>query len=108
MIGWLSTRGQAKPTNKNGNLVTGEKVAGKRADTLREASGQFSPKSHEPLSRKCPYTKIVPENMADPQKVPGKIWKIAQSLPFMESNLSIKFRSKSSSGSHGKKCQTLT
>jgi len=52
--------------------VTGEKVAGKRADTLREASGQFSPKSHEPLSRKCPYTKIVPENMADPPKSAGK------------------------------------
>jgi len=66
------SRGQAKPTNKNGNLVMGEKVARKRADTLREASGQFSPKSHEPLSRKCPYTKIVPENMADPPKSAGK------------------------------------
>ena len=40
--------------------------------------------------------------------MPGKIGKIAQSLPFIERNLSIKFQSKSSSRSHGKKCQTLT
>ena len=49
-----------------------EKVTGKRVDTLREAFGQFSAQSHELLSRKCPYTEIVPENMADPPKSAGK------------------------------------
>jgi len=45
------SRGQAKPANKNGNLLMREKVTGKRVDALREASGQNSPKSHEPLLR---------------------------------------------------------
>jgi len=67
------SRGQAKPANKNGNLLMREKLTGKRVDALKEASGQNSPKSHEPLSRKCPYTEMVPENLAYPQKVAGKI-----------------------------------
>ena len=55
------SRGQAKPTNKNGNSLMAEKVTGKHADMLREASGKISAKSHEPLRRKCPYTEIVPK-----------------------------------------------
>ena len=39
------SRGQAKPTNKNGNLVMAEKMLGKHADRLREARGQFSSQS---------------------------------------------------------------
>jgi len=67
------SRGQAKPANKNGNLLMCQKVTGKCVDALREASGQNSPESHELLSRKCPYTEMVPENLAYPQKVAGKI-----------------------------------
>jgi hypothetical protein len=52
------SRGQAKHANKNGNSVMRSKATGKRADILREASGQVShkfDKSHElPLSRKYP------------------------------------------------------
>jgi len=47
-------------------------VTGNRADTLKEASGQISTKSHEPLSRKCPYTEIVPEILANHPKSAGK------------------------------------
>jgi len=66
------SRGQAKPTNKNGNSLMAEKVTGKRADTLKEASGQISAKSHEPLWRKCPYKEIVPEILAGTPKSAGK------------------------------------
>ena len=68
----MYSRGQAKPTNKNGNLVMREKVTGKRADTLREASGQISARSNEPLSRKCLYKEIVPEILAGTPKSAGK------------------------------------
>jgi hypothetical protein len=80
-----------------------EKVTGKRADISREASGQISAPSYEPLLRKYPYKEIVPEILAGTPKNARKIRKIAQSLPFMESNMSIKFRNKITSGSHGKK-----
>jgi len=62
------SRGQAKSTNKNGNPLMAEKVTGKRADMLREASGQISAKSHEPLWRKCPYKEIIPEILASTPK----------------------------------------
>ena len=45
-----------------------EKVTGKRADMLREASGKISAQSHEPLRRKCPYTEIVPKILTAPPK----------------------------------------
>ena len=45
-----------------------QKVIGKRADMLREASGQISAKSHEPLWRKCPYKEIIPEILAGTPK----------------------------------------
>jgi len=44
------------------------KVAGKRADTSREASGQISAKSQEPLWRKCRNTEIVPKFLAGTPK----------------------------------------
>jgi len=44
------------------------KVAGKRADTSREASGQISAKSHEPLWRKCQNTEIVLKFLAGTPK----------------------------------------
>jgi len=47
-------------------------VTGKRADMLRDASGQISAKSHEPLWRKCPYKEIVPEILARTPKSAGK------------------------------------
>jgi len=52
-----------------------EKVTRKHADILREASGQISAKSHEPLWRKCPYIEIVPEILAGTPKSAGKIMK---------------------------------
>jgi len=67
-IGIFYSRGQAKSTNKNGNPLMAEKVTGKRADMLREASGQISAKSHEPLWRKCPYKEIIPEILASTPK----------------------------------------
>lgn len=67
------SRGQAKPTNKNGNVLMATKVPGKRADMLREASGQISAKSHKPFWRKWPYTEIDPKILAGHQKVPRKI-----------------------------------
>jgi hypothetical protein len=42
-----------------------EKVTGKRTDMLREASGQISAKSHEPLWR-------IPEILAGTPKSAGK------------------------------------
>jgi len=48
-----------------------EKVPGKRADMLREASGQISAKSNKPLWRKCLYTEIVPEILTG---TPKKCW----------------------------------
>jgi len=44
------------------------KVAGKRTDTLREASGQISAKSHELLWRKCWNTEMVPKFLASTPK----------------------------------------
>jgi len=44
------------------------KVAGKCADTSREASGQISAKSHELLWRKCRNTEIVPKFLAGTPK----------------------------------------
>ena len=64
----IYSRGQAKPTNKNGKFLMSEKVTGKRADISREASGQISAPSYEPLSRKCPYKEIVPEILAGTPK----------------------------------------
>jgi hypothetical protein len=49
-----------------------EKMPGKRADMLREASGQISVKLYEPLWRKCPYTEIVPKFLAGTPKSAGK------------------------------------
>ena len=46
---YMYSRGQTKPTNKNGNLLMASKVTRKCADMLREASGQISAKSHKPL-----------------------------------------------------------
>ena len=66
------SRGQAKSPNKNGSLLMPEKMTGKHPDTLREASGQISPKFHEPLSRKCLYKEIVPEILTDHPKSAGK------------------------------------
>ena len=66
------SRGQPKSTNKNGNSLMGEKVTGKRVDMAREASGQISAKSHEPLWRKCPYKEIIPEILASTPKSAGK------------------------------------
>ena len=43
-------------------------MAGKQADTLREASGQISAKSHKPLWRKCPNTEIVLKFLASTPK----------------------------------------
>jgi len=71
----MYSRGQAKPANKNGNLMMAEKMIGKHANRLREARGQFSSQSHEPFLRKCLYKDTVPENMADPPKKIGKIKK---------------------------------
>ena len=62
------SRGQAKPANKNGNLMIAEKMIGKHANRLREARGQFSSQSHELFLRKCLYMETVPENMPDPPK----------------------------------------
>jgi hypothetical protein len=45
-----------------------EKMPRKRADMLREASGQISVKLYEPLWRKCPYTEIVPQILAGTPK----------------------------------------
>ena len=45
-----------------------EKVTRKHADILREASGQISGLSYEPLSGKCLYKGIVPEMMAQTPK----------------------------------------
>jgi len=99
----IYSRGQAKPTNKNGKFLMSEKVTGKRADISKEASAKFQPplksRYRENVHIKKSSLKFWPVH----QKVPGKIRKIAQSLPFMESNLSIKFRNKITSGSHGKK-----
>ena len=47
-------------------------VTGKRADMLREASGQISAESHDPLWRKCPYKEIIPEILAGTLKNAGK------------------------------------
>jgi hypothetical protein len=60
----LYSRGQAKPTNKNGNTLMAEKMPRRCADMLREASGQISVKLYKPLWRKCPYTEIVPKILA--------------------------------------------
>jgi hypothetical protein len=68
----MYSRGQSKSTNKNGNSLMAEKVTGKRADMLREASGQISAQSHEPLWRKCPYKEIIPEILASTPKSAGK------------------------------------
>ena len=38
-----------------------EKKVVKHTDRLRQARGQFSSQSHEPLLRKCLYKKTVPE-----------------------------------------------
>jgi hypothetical protein len=46
----------------------GEKMPGKRADMLREASGQISVKLYEPLWRNCPFTEIVPKILAGTPK----------------------------------------
>jgi len=70
--GMIYSRGQAKSTNKNGNSLMAEKVTGKCADMLREASGQISAKSHESLWRKCPYKEIIPEILASTPKSVGK------------------------------------
>jgi hypothetical protein len=41
-----------------------DKMPGKRADMLSEASGQISVKLYKPLWRTCPYTEIVPKILA--------------------------------------------
>jgi len=67
---WTYSRGQAKPTNKNGIL----------------------------LSRKYLYKEIVPENMAGTPKSVGKNTENSAIASFMERNLPIKYHNKISSG----------
>ena len=69
------SHGEAKPTNKDENLMMAEKMIGKHTNRLREACGQFSSQFHKPFLRKCLYKNTVPENMADPPKNFGKIKK---------------------------------
>ena len=39
---WFYSRGQPKPSKKNGKLMMAEKMIGKHANRLSEARGQFS------------------------------------------------------------------
>ena len=71
----LYSRGQVKPTNKNGNYLMAEKIPGKHADRLRQARGQFSSQSHELFLRKCLYKKSDPEILTI---TPKKIVKITK------------------------------
>jgi hypothetical protein len=85
------SRGQAKPTNKNGNSLMAEKVTGKHADMLKEASGQISAKSHESLWRKCPYKEIVPEILTATPKSAGKNMKNCAIASFHEEQSAHQF-----------------
>jgi hypothetical protein len=85
------SRGQAKPTNKNGNSLMAEKVTGKHADMLKEASGQISAKSHELLWRKCPYKELVPEILTATPKSAGKNMKNCAIASFYEEQSAHQF-----------------